>query len=303
MNKLIAVILGLALVLSGCSKGEDVSYEDKGFVDDSYYLSVEELDKIKDDENLIIIDARENKDYQKGHIEGAINVTWQQLSNVSVKSDEEGFGVVLPPSELEVVLQDLGLNNDSRIVIYSNAQDGWGEDGRILWTLKLNGIDNVQVLDGSYEYYKDAGYQTSKESVELAKGDVELNSYNADIVIDSDELETLISQDEVVVIDTRSKSEFNGATKYGETQGGHLPGAVNIPLEELFNDHGRVKSKAEVEQILSDAGISKDDYIVTYCTAGIRSSYVYVVLKSYGYENVRNYDESYYRWSAINEVE
>ncbi len=105
------------------------------------------------------------------------------------------------------------------------------------------------------------------------------------------------------IIDTRTKKEFEGATSYGETKGGRIPGAVNIELNDMFDSYGKVKTKAEVEKIMDDAGISKDDEIITYCTAGIRSSYMFVVLKTYGYENVANYDESYYRWSAVNEVE
>ncbi len=303
MYRIIVSIVTITLLLAGCSKAEDVSFEDKGFVEDSYYISAEELVEIIDDENLIIIDAREEKDYKKGHIKGAINVVWQQLSNVRVDSYEEGFGVVLKPHELEKVLQDIGINNESKIVVYSNGQDGWGEDGRILWSLTLYGFKNIKVLDGSYEYYKDLEYPTSKEITTLPKGNINLNSYDNSIVISTYELEELIENNSAKIVDTRSSNEYNGTNKYGETKGGRIPTSINIPLTELFNEYGRVKTKEEVDKIFSEANISKDDLIVTYCTAGIRSAYTFVVLKSYGYDNVLNYDESFYRWSYINEVE
>lgn len=43
--------------------------------------------------------------------------------------------------------------------------------------------------------------------------------------------------------------------------------------------------------------------IVTYCTAGIRSAYMQLILEMCGFENSMNYDESYYRWCACQDVE
>lgn len=60
-----------------------------------------------------------------------------------------------------------------------------------------------------------------------------------------------------------------------------------------------LKEEAEKE----DVGFSKDDQIVTYCTAGIRSGYMQLILEMCGFGNSKNYDESYYRWCAVEEVE
>ena len=55
--------------------------------------------------------------------------------------------------------------------------------------------------------------------------------------------------------------------------------------------------------MMTDAGISKDDKIVAYCTGGIRSAYMQLVLEMAGYENTWNYDQSYWRWAVVGEVE
>ena len=55
--------------------------------------------------------------------------------------------------------------------------------------------------------------------------------------------------------------------------------------------------------MLEEAGVSKDDKIVAYCTGGIRSAYTQMVLEMFGYENTWNYDQSYWRWCVVNEVE
>lgn len=303
MKKILVMMLSATVIFVACSKGVDIKTEDKGFVNDDYFISVEQLNEKIGQKNLILVDARENSDYNKGHIKGAINVTWQQLSDVSVNTDEEGFGVVLAKDKLQTVLQDLGFNNDSEIVIYSNADDGWGEDARLLWTLKLNGVDNVRILDGSYKYYESKNYKTTKDPLTLKKGTIELSNLDNDIVIDTKQLENIVDSNSVRIVDTRSKSEYDGAKKYGESKGGHIPNSVNIPLNKMFTKYGTVIDKEEFDDIMSQANISKDDEIITYCTAGIRSSFMFVMLKTYGYENVKNYDESYYRWSSLNDVE
>ena len=67
------------------------------------------------------------------------------------------------------------------------------------------------------------------------------------------------------IIDVRSKIEFAG---------GHIEGAINIPLEELGKNLHKVKDKTS--------------YIITCCTSGARSASAKNILFSRGYINVYN---------------
>ena len=97
--------------------------------------------------------------------------------------------------------------------------------------------------------------------------------------------------------------EYEGATLYGEAQGGRLPGAINIPYTELFQEDGTLKSNEEITLMYEENGIKKDDQVVTYCTGGIRSAYAQLVLEMCGYENTYNYCQSFWRWAVVGEVE
>ena len=44
-------------------------------------------------------------------------------------------------------------------------------------------------------------------------------------------------------------------------------------------------------------GLEADQEIVCYCTGGVRSSWLYFVLKLAGYQKVRNYPGSWWEWS------
>ena len=54
---------------------------------------------------------------------------------------------------------------NKEIIIFSNAQDGWGDDGRILWTLLAAGYENVKMVNGGYEYLSRKRRSHSKWSI------------------------------------------------------------------------------------------------------------------------------------------
>ena len=56
-------------------------------------------------------------------------------------------------------------------------------------------------------------------------------------------------------------------------------------------------------KMFEDAGLSKEDHIITYCTGGIRSAYMQLVMEMCGFENSENYDESFYRWCVEGDLE
>ena len=47
----------------------------------------------------------------------------------------------------------------------------------------------------------------------------------------------------------------------------------------------------------------KDDEIVTYCTAGIRSAHMQIVLDMLGYKDAKNYDQSFNAWAGNEDLE
>jgi len=68
-----------------------------------------------------------------------------------------------------------------------------------------------------------------------------------------------------VLLDVRDPEEFAS---------GHIPGAVNIPREEI----------AKAQEIIPD----RQTPIFTYCYSGRRSDYAGITLKKMGYKSVRN---------------
>lgn len=312
MFRSIVMLLGLMIFFTGCSSKDNQEASPEN--NDTAVSEAFNGDKIVDieyvkanvnNENFLAIDARGPEAMAKsGSLEGAIGVVWQQLSTViDGKPGDPNWGVVLDKERLSSALSEIGITKDKDIVIFADTKTGWGDDGRILWTLSLAGYDNARILDGGIDAIMNASLATSKEPAPYVPAEVVIENIDLTSSISTDELAALLTDNNVKLIDTRTASEYEGAADYGESKGGHIPGAVNINFAEFLREDGTLKSNAEIDYIMSANDIAKDDVIVTYCTAGIRSAYMQQILEMNGYTNVRNYDESYYRWAEINEVE
>jgi thiosulfate/3-mercaptopyruvate sulfurtransferase len=91
------------------------------------------------------------------------------------------------------------------------------------------------------------------------------------------------------VLDVRRPSEFDGSGgSWCDPRQGHIPGAVNLPVEELI--------ALDEPQIRERLALSEGAEVVVYCHSGSRSEVAAQVLRSLGYD-ARNYTGSWHEWS------
>lgn len=294
------ILVGFTLVSCNNEKiKEDIIKEEVSeikYVDDSYLVDNEWLLKNLNNVEVLILDARGEEAYVKGHIQGSISVAWPQFTNVTGTPGDEGWGVLLDKEELSEQLSNLGITKNKTIIVYSDTKKGWGEDGRIVWMLRMVGVDNSKILDGGWNYWNEKELEISKEVVVSNRSEFVIEEVKENTNITTEEL--IRNLNELVIIDTREKEEFDGAIKYGEKRGGHIPNAINFTFNNVLNENGTFKTAAELEKLFIEVGLNKEDRIITYCTAGIRSAHLQIALEMMGYIDVKNYDSSYYEWAG-----
>jgi thiosulfate/3-mercaptopyruvate sulfurtransferase len=258
-----------------------------------YYVNTDELkENLK---NVVIIDARAEKEYKRGHIPGAINITWQMLSNMNPKQGEPGWGVVLGQEELGKKLGSFGIDGKKSIVVYNDPK-GLGEEGRVLWMLKIAGLNDAKILNGGWPAWEKVKGEVSKDAVTPTPVDFTIAKYDDTLLATTEYVKA--NKDKVKLLDARSPEEYAGKTNHGEKALGRIPGAISLPYNEAYNDDGTIKSIADLKALFEKAGLKPEDQIITYCTVGIRSGFLVEILKMAGYDNARNYNASFSEWSG-----
>lgn len=251
------------------------------------------------DQGALFIDTREKSLYNKLHVQLSVHTTWQHFS----ESKAPNRGKLLTSvSSLNQRLQTLGILKDKPVVVYGSPAKGWGEEGRIAWMLRVFGHTKVYIVDGGYLALVQAGLPTSKEAKAPTKGNFSVNK-NSTYSINRDSLQQLVVKQNAVpkaltVIDTRELREYQGQTPYGESRGGHIPGAVHLYFKSLINSMGFLKSRSDLLNTLKKLGAEPNRPVVVYCTGGIRSGWLAFVMLDMGFTNVKNYAGSMWEWAA-----
>lgn len=242
-------------------------------------------------QGALVLDARGKDLKKKAPLANASAVVWEDLA----EQDLPTKGRLL--SDLNVVnkkLQALGVSKDRPIVVLADPLNGWGEDGRIAWALRTWGHTKVVVVDGGLAAVQKEGplniqpAKTPGNFVASPTGKWEIKK---------EELKQSLANKNLVVLDVREPREYDGKTPYGESRGGHVPGAKGLWYKDFIGKDGKLLPRAEIEKVLASKGITKDSEVVAYCTGGIRSGWFTTVLNDLGY-NARNYAGSMWEWSA-----
>jgi 3-mercaptopyruvate sulfurtransferase SseA len=103
------------------------------------------------------------------------------------------------------------------------------------------------------------------------------------------------------LLDARTPAEFAGETMAGQKRGGHIPGAHLVPAKSLYGADGRYVGAEELKRLAGlgpAASKGSPDRPITYCTGGVRSALLAVLLEARLGVVAANYDGSLWEWSA-----
>lgn len=233
--------------------------------------------------------------YDSGHILGA------SLWNAYADLRDERY-MPVEREDLERLVSSAGIAPDTTVVVY-----GYGAPLGF-WLLKAYGHADVRMLMGLREQWAESGHQWSTAAPEPAAG-VHPLIEDAKLLASRQAVEAAIRNPADVLLDVRSEDEYTGERFWpsGATadvgRAGHIPGAVNLPIDWLRTKNGTLKSADEIERILEAAGVTRDKSVVTYCTIGNRASEAWFALTQLlGYPDVRVYYGSWVEWGKASDT-
>ncbi len=214
----------------------------------------------------------------------------------AITQERDGLPVELPPvEELVKVLQDAGVSNEKRVVLYGQ---GWPHiTARVFMTLDYLGHgERTSLLDGGLEAWKAEARPIASRPAAGAPG-VFVPKPRGDMLVSADWIAARLEDPKLTLVDARPATEYSGTTPQAGLRGGHIPGAYNLYYQDLLvsQENPRLKDLDYVKARFAEAGAGPAGPVVNYCYIGMRASYTYVVSRHLGFD-ARFYDPSWAEW-------
>lgn len=232
------------------------------------------------------------------HLRGAIHVHLENdLSEISDPA-QGGRHPLAGLVQFAEVLKNLGIEQDSHILIYDRLSGG-NAAARFWWMLKAQGHAAVQVLDGGFQEAVKIGFptdsglpaQTVCDSA-YAVGDWKLPTVNMS------QVEGFTKDAHSLIIDVREAARYQGLEEPIDLQAGHIPSAINIPFKNNLKPDGLFKSKEELQEMYAPYLVDKDmTKVAVHCGSGVTACHTLLALSLAGFTLPNLYVGSWSEWS------
>jgi thiosulfate/3-mercaptopyruvate sulfurtransferase len=242
-----------------------------------------ELEKIIDDSNLILIDARSFQEYSKGHITNAVSLDLFSFHWIDTSQD----GISSFNGQFAKIFSQMGISEGKNVVFYDNVSGMLAARG--VWLLEYFSHNNVSMLDGGFTKWKTEG--RAWDTIPTANKPANFSGKPNPKILAGFEY-VLENLNKITVLDVRSKEEFDGKLVRA-ARVGHIPTSTNIDYTENISKAGTLKNNEELSKLYQ---MSKDAEIVTYCQGAYRAANTFLALKKIGFTNVKVYLGSWGEW-------
>jgi thiosulfate/3-mercaptopyruvate sulfurtransferase len=207
--------------------------------------------------NQVILDVRSGPNYLAGHIPQARNLYWKNLQ-------KDG---VLDPALAKEALQQAGVKDSDRLLIYGDSGEG---AYFVFWALNYLGHKNVSLVDGG----SDAAFAAGLAFTANAPSPLPSN-YTASIVpwlsVTPDSLESMLELSDARVLDARDFFE------YGQSRLGNE--SICLSLDKLY-ENSRIKDARTLEDLF-DRRLEKSGTVIVYGTPQAYSLFYSLRLMGY----------------------
>ena len=249
-------------------------------------ISTLDLNSIRNDTDVLIVDTRSFGKYSKGHIPGAVNLDlfafhWFDTTSEGIESFNK---------QTQKLLSFIGVTSEKKVIFYDDVSGMLAARG--VWMLLYFSHQNVLMLDGGIKKW-----QKENLPIETKPNHFQPSTFSGKInpnLVSGFEY-ILDNLDRLTIIDARSQGEYSGETVRA-AKIGHIPSSINIDWNLNLYDDGTFKNNSDLSKLYD---IQKNAEIVTYCQGAYRAANSFLALKRLGFENVRVYLGSWGEWGNL----
>jgi len=256
---------------------------------------------------------RNRNAYLTGHIPGAIDIDTLALESPETWNRRT-------PEELKKALEKHGITSNTTVILYGkfmspdNADEFPGSAAghigaiRNAFIMMYAGVNDVRILNGGFQSWKDAGYEisTKDEQKKPVSEFGETIPVQPELAVDIAEAKEMIKSKDANLVCVRSWPEYIGEVSgynYIEKTG-RIPGAVfgncgtdAYHMENYRNLDHTVREFHEVAEIWKEIGVTPDKHNAFYCGTGWRGSEAFYNAWLMGWPRVSVFDGGWFEWS------
>lgn len=193
-------------------------------------------------------------------------------------------------------LGDHGIAPDTQVVAYDDT--GGNMAVRLWWLLRWLGHERVALLNGGWQAWRTASLPITAEPPAPPTAVAFDGAPDWGQVVDSAAiLDSLGSPSAPLLIDARTGERFRGEAEPIDPVAGHVPGAVNLPLQENLATDGRFKSANELRDLyLRVLGTRPPTAAAAMCGSGVTACHNLLAMEIAGLHGGRLYAGSWSEW-------
>jgi thiosulfate/3-mercaptopyruvate sulfurtransferase len=230
-------------------------------------------------------------DWADAHVPGS---AFADLTEDLSETDDPDYPFQLPtPADFAAAVGDLGVSNDSRVVLYDTVDAGNNNEwaARLWWLFRVFGHDRVGVLDGGWARWT-AGDRPVSTTVTEPEPATFTADYRPELVADKDDVAARLDDDDACLINALQPSDHAAQ---------RIPNSENVPAvgeDAVITDDGTYQSEETLRGRFADVGATEAEAVITYCGGGIAASSQALALYQAGVTDAAVYDGSLSEWTA-----
>src|SRR5580698_3440710 len=277
------------------------------FAHPEFLVETDWLEEHLSDPNLVVLDCTTHlipnpaitydvvpgrEDFEKSHVKGA------HFCDVSrdVSDTAHKFRFMRQaPDAFAAAMRRFGVNNDSKVVLYSTTSPQWAS--RVWWLLREFGHDNAAVLNGGWQKWTAENHTVETGPAhQRSAGDFVVREVR-NLMVGKEEVKAAVGDAGVCTLNALLPAQHTGSGGNSYGRAGRIAGSVNVPAAHLLDPATNMFLPPDELRRRMGAVGALDRPVIAYCGGGIAASADALILTMLGHRDVKIYDASLSEWA------
>ena len=289
------------LAMTGCGSGSSESVGPSNGQSSEFVLAADKLPHALMRSDVVLLSAQSAIEISNpGFVNNAIPVDVDALTSLGQQP-----GAFTDYSGWAQIFGSLGISAASTVIVYDDGEMKFAS--RVRFLVHYFGARRTYIVNGGYNALLPLiadGQLTETQPGTPASAIFNVTIHDSPIhLVQQEDVAAVLGDPQVTLLDVRTQAEYDGCLLLpGITRGGHIPGARNLPVEQLLEPQSSdsqfsfLQSPPSLFGIFFAFDLLRPQRIIVYCQDGAKSSLAATALIDAGYIDVSLYYLSYLDW-------